>query len=97
MGTQARFLGAPAVFRHIPRAPLEKMFMGTVADLRTDAIYVLDELEPDKRQAYEKIALSGWTQADRWTADGRDMPSYEVLVAIFYHGCEEDLAARNDR
>ena len=90
-GAQARFLGAPATFKYIPEAPLRKMFMGDIADMRADAIYVLDELETEERRDYEESAFYGWTQADRWVADGRERPEYEVLVALFYQGCKEDL------
>ena len=90
-GAQARFLGAPATFKYIPEAPLRKMFMGDIADIRADAIYVLDELETEERRDYEESAFYGWTQADRWLADGRERPEYEVLVALFYQGCKEDL------
>ena len=53
-GAQARFLGAPATFKYIAEAPLRRMFIGDVADIRTDAIYVLDELDLDERREYER-------------------------------------------
>jgi hypothetical protein len=90
-GAQARFLGAPATFKYIPEAPLKKMFMGDVADVRGDAIYVLDELDLDQRRDYEESAFYGWKQADRWVAEGRERPDYEVLVAVFYQSCEQKL------
>src|ERR1700674_3751597 len=83
-GAQARFLGAPATFKYIPDAPLQKMFMGDGADIRSDAIYVLDELDLDQRRAYEESAFYGWKEADRWVAEGRERPDYEVLAAVFY-------------
>jgi len=90
-GAQARFLGAPASFKYISAAPLKKMFMGDVADVPGDAIYVLDELDLDERRAYEESAFYGWKQADRWVADGRERPEYEVLAALFYQACKENL------
>ena len=93
-GAQARFLGAPATFKYIPEAPLQKMFMGEVADIRSDAIYVLDELDLDERRAYEESAFYGWKQADRWVAEGRDRPDYEVLAAVFYQSCKQELTAQ---
>ena len=93
-GAQARFLGAPATFKYIPQAPLKKMFMGDVADIRSDAIYVLDELDLDERRAYEESAFYGWKQADRWVAEGRERPEYEVLAAVFYQSCKQELTAQ---
>jgi hypothetical protein len=90
-GAQARFLGAPATFKYIPEAPLQKMFMGDVADIRADGIYVLDELDLDERRAYEESAFYGWKQADRWVAEGRERPDYEVLAAVFYQSCKQQL------
>lgn len=90
-GAQARFLGAPAVFKYIPEKPLQKMFMGEVTDIPTDAIYVLDELNLDQRRSYEESAYYGWKQADRWVKEGRERQEYEVLSAIFYNGCKVDL------
>jgi hypothetical protein len=91
-GAQARFLGAPATFKYIPVTPLQKMFMGDLADVRGDAIYVLDELGLDERRAYEESAFYGWKQADRWVAEGRERPDYEVLAAVFYRSCKQELA-----
>ena len=91
-GAQARFLGAPASFKYIPIAPLQKMFMGDVADIPADAIYVLDELDLDERRAYEETAFYGWKQADRWVTEGRKRPDYEVLAALFYQNCKQELA-----
>jgi len=91
-GAQARFLGAPATFKYIPAAPLRKMFMGDVADVQADAIYVLDELNLDERRAYEESAFYGWKQADRWVAEGRERPDYEVLAAVFYQNCKQELS-----
>jgi hypothetical protein len=90
-GAQARFLGAPATFKYIPEAPLQKMFTGDVADIRSDAIYVLDELDLDERRAYEESAFYGWKQADRWVVEGRERPDYEVLAAVFYQSCKQEL------
>jgi len=90
-GAQARFLGAPATFKYIAEAPLRKMFMGDVADIRTDAIYVLDELDLDERREYEESAFHGWKQADRWAAEGRERPEYEVLAALFYQSCKQQF------
>jgi hypothetical protein len=91
-GAQARFLGAPASFKYIPVAPLQKMFMGDVADVPGDAIYVLDELDLEERRAYEETAFYGWKQADRWVTEGRERPDYEVLAAVFYQACKQELA-----
>jgi len=91
-GAQARFLGAPATFKYIAEAPLRKMFMGDVADIGSDAIYVLDELNLDERRAYEESAFYGWKQADRWVAEGRERPDYEVLAAVFYQSCKQGLS-----
>jgi hypothetical protein len=90
-GAQARFLGAPASFKYIPEAALRKMFMGDVSAIRTDAIYVLDELDQDERRQYEESAFHGWKQADRWVAEGRERPEYEVLAALFYQSCKQQL------
>jgi hypothetical protein len=92
-GAQARFLGAPAVFRYIPEAPLRKMFGGEVSDIPTDAIYVLEDLDLRQRREYEEAAFFGWKQADRWVRDGRQRPAYEMLTALFYHGCKQSLTA----
>jgi hypothetical protein len=67
------------------------MFMGDVADIRADGIYVLDELDLDERRAYEESAFYGWKQADRWVAEGRERPDYEVLAAVFYQSCKQQL------
>jgi len=91
-GAQARFLGAPATFKYIGRAPLKKMFMGEVAEIPNDAIYVLDEMNLDQRREYEESAFFGWKQADRWVSEGRERPEYEVLTAVFYDGCKKTLA-----
>src|SRR5262245_33643384 len=88
-GAQARFLGAPATFKYIAEAPLKNMFWGDVADLPTDGIYVLDELNPQQRRHYEEAALRGWKQADNWVREGRARPEYEVLAALFYNECKE--------
>jgi hypothetical protein len=93
-GAQARFLGAPATFRYIPEAPLRKMFMADIADMQADAIYVLDELNLEERRAYEESAFYGWKQADRWVAEGRERPDYEVLAAVFYQSCKQELSTQ---
>lgn len=90
-GAQARFLGAPAVFKYISEKPLFKMFVGDVTEIPTDAIYVLNELNLDQRRTYEETAYYGWKQADRWIREGRERQDYEVLSAIFYNGCKEDM------
>ena len=92
-GAQARFLGAPATFKYIPETPLRKMFMGDVAEIPTDAIYVLDEMSLDQRREYEETAFFGWKQADKWVRDGRERPEYEVLAAVFYQVCKSEMTA----
>ena len=92
-GAQARFLGAPATFKYIPETPLKKMFMGDVAEIPTDGIYVLDEMNLDQRREYEETAFYGWKEADKWVRDGRERPEYEVLAAVFYQGCKGNLSA----
>ena len=89
-GAQARFLGAPAVFKYIPETPLKKMFMGD-ADIPADAIYVLDALDLAQRRQYEEVAFEGWKAADRWVKDGKDRPEFEGLAAVFYQDCKESL------
>lgn len=89
-GAQARFLGAPAVFKYIPEAPLKKMFMGD-AEIPGDAIYVLDTLDLEQRRLYEEVAFGGWKAADVWVKDGKDRPEFEVLAAVFYHSCKQEL------
>jgi len=97
-GAQARFLGAPAVFRYIPEAPLKKMFVGEVSGIPTDAIYVLEDLDLAQRREYEELAFYGWKQADRWVREGREQMDYEFLSAVFYNGCTQSLRAKaNDR
>ena len=93
-GAQARFLGAPAVFRYIPEAPLRKMFVGEVSGIPTDAIYVLEDLDLAQRREYEELAFYGWKQADRWVREGRDQMDYEFLSAVFYQGCTQSLRAK---
>jgi len=92
-GAQARFLGAPATFKYIPEARLRKMFMGEASEIPGDAIYVLDELSLDERREYEETAFYGWKQADHWMREGRERPEYEVLAALFYRGCTQELTA----
>lgn len=92
-GAQARFLGAPATFKYIAETPLRKMFMGDVAEIPTDAIYVLDDMSLDQRREYEETAFFGWKQADKWVRDGRERPEYEVLAAVFYQGCKSEMTA----
>jgi len=89
-GAQARFLGAPAVFKYVSERPLKKMFMGDTA-IPADAIYVLDEMDLTQRRQYEEVAFHGWKEADKWVQEGREQPDYEVLTAIFYHGCKDSL------
>lgn len=89
-GAQARFLGAPAVFKYIPESPLKKMFMGD-AEIPHDAIYVLDSMDLEQRRQYEEVAFTGWKQADRWVSDGRERPEFEVLAALFYKSCKDTL------
>ena len=89
-GAQARFLGAPAVFKYIPESPLKKMFMGD-AEIPHDAIYVLDSIDLEQRRQYEEVAFNGWKQADRWVSDGRERPEFEVLAAVFYKDCKDTL------
>jgi len=89
-GAQARFLGAPAVFKYIPESPLKKMFMGD-AEIPHDAIYVLDSMDLEQRRLYEEVAFNGWKQADRWVSDGRERPEFEVLAAVFYKDCKDTL------
>jgi len=89
-GAQARFLGAPAVFKYIPESPLKKMFMGD-AEIPHDAIYVLDSMDLEQRRLYEEVAFNGWKQADRWINDGRGRPEFEVLAAVFYKSCKDTL------
>jgi hypothetical protein len=96
-GAQARFLGAPATFKYTPEARLRRMFMGDLAEMGVDAIYVLDELDSDERRDYEDNALFGWMQADRWVADGRERPEYEVLVALFLQDCKAELTKSDAR
>ena len=89
-GAQARFLGAPAVFKYIPESPLKKMFMGDT-EIPHDAIYVLDSMDLEQRRQYEEVAFNGWKQADRWVSDGRERPEFEVLAALFYKSCKDTL------
>ena len=89
-GAQARFLGAPAVFKYIPESPLKKMFMGD-SEIPHDAIYVLDSMDLEQRRLYEEVAFNGWKQADRWVSDGRERPEFEVLAAVFYKDCKDTL------
>jgi len=89
-GAQARFLGAPAVFKYIPETPLKKMFMGDT-EIPADAIYVLDALDLGERRLYEEVAFEGWKAADRWVKDGKDRPEFEVLAAVFYQDCKQSL------
>lgn len=91
-GAQARFLGAPAVFRYIPEAPLRKMFTGESA-IPADAIYVLEDMDLRQRREYEESAFFGWKQANRWVREGRPQVEYSVLAAVFYQGCKESLTA----
>ena len=91
-GAQARFLGAPAVFRYIAEAPLRRMFMGESA-IPTDAIYVMEGLDLRQRREYEESAFFGWKQADRWVQEGRPQPEYTVLASLFYQRCKESLTA----
>ena len=93
-GAQARFLGAPAVFRYIPEAPLKKMFVGEVSGIPTDAIYVLEDLDLAQRREYEELAFYGWKQADRWVCEGREQMDYELLSAVFCQGCTQSLRAQ---
>lgn len=90
-GAQARFLGAAATFKYIQEAPLKKMFMGSVADIPNDAIYVLEDMNLEERRQYEEVAFHGWKQADKWVKDGKERPEFEVLVAIFYNDCKNEL------
>ena len=87
---QARFLGAPSLFKYIPEKPLKKMFMGE-AEIPADGIYVLDVLDLEQRQHYEEVAFAGWKAADSWVNDGKTRPEYEVLAALFYKRCKDDL------
>jgi hypothetical protein len=89
-GAQARFLGAPAVFKYIPESPLKKMFMGD-AQIPHDAIYVLESMDLEQRRMYEEVAFSGWKAADRWVNDGKERPEFEVLAAVFYKNCKDTL------
>jgi hypothetical protein len=89
-GAQARFLGAPAVFKYIPETPLKKMFMGD-AEIPHDAIYVLDSMDLEQRRVYEEVAFNGWKAADRWVNDGKERPEFEVLAALFYKSCKDTL------
>lgn len=91
-GANARFLGAPAVFKYIPEAPLKKMFMGD-AVIPHDAIYVLDSMDLEQRKLYETVAFEGWKNADRWVGEGRQAPEFEALVAVFYNDCKKSLTA----
>src|SRR4249920_3956503 len=61
-GAQARFLGAPAVFKYIPESPLKKMFMGDT-EIPHDAIYVLESMDLEQRRIYEEVAFKGWKAA----------------------------------
>jgi hypothetical protein len=92
-GAQARFLGAPAVFRYIPEAQLRQMFVGEITGIPTDAIYVLEDLDLAQRREYEELAFYGWKQADRWVREGRTRMAYELLSAVFYDGCKRTLRA----
>ena len=89
-GAQARFLGAPAVFKYIPESPLKRMFMGD-AQIPHDAIYVLESMDLEQRRMYEEVAFSGWKAADRWVNDGKERPEFEVLAAVFYKNCKDTL------
>jgi hypothetical protein len=89
-GAQARFLGAPAVFKYISERPLKKMFMGD-AEIPHDAIYVLESMDLEERCIYEEVAFNGWKAADRWVADGKERPEFEVLAAVFYKSCKDAL------
>jgi hypothetical protein len=94
-GAQARFLGAPAVFRYVPEAPLRQMFMGESA-IPTDGIYVLETLDARERREYEECAFWGWKQADRWVREGRPQPEFTVLAAMFYQSCKDSPMANRD-
>jgi len=89
-GAQARFLGAPAVFKYIPESPLKKMFFGD-AQIPNDGIYVLESMDLEQRRMYEEVAFSGWKAADRWVQDGKERPEFEVLAAVFYKNCKDSL------
>jgi len=89
-GAQARFLGAPAVFKYIPENPLKKMFMGD-AEIPSDGIYVLDSMDLEQRKLYEEVAFSGWKAADGWVQAGKERPEFEVLAAVFYKNCKDSL------
>jgi hypothetical protein len=89
-GAQARFLGAPAVFKYIPESPLKKMFMGD-ATIPSDGIYVLDSMDLEQRKLYEEVAFSGWKAADGWVQAGKERPEFEVLAAVFYKNCKDTL------
>ena len=96
-GAQARFRGAPATFTYIPEARLKSMFMGDAAEIPGDAIYVLERLSIDQRREYEEAAFYGWKQADSWVREGREGPEYEVLAAVFYRGCTQELTTESAR
>jgi hypothetical protein len=89
-GAQARFLGAPAVFKYIAENPLKKMFFGD-AQIPNDGIYVLDSMDLEQRRMYEEVAFSGWKAADHWVRDGKERPDFEVLAAVFYKNCKDTL------
>jgi hypothetical protein len=89
-GAQARFLGAPAVFKYIAENPLRKMFMGDT-EIPHDAIYVLESMNLEERRTYEEVAFNGWKAADLWVAGGKERPEFEVLAALFYKSCKDTL------
>jgi len=55
---------------------------------------IADELNLEERRAYEESAFYGWKQADRWVAEGRERLDYEVLAAVFYQSCKQELSTQ---
>lgn len=87
-GAEARFDGAPLIFKFVPRDVLQKMFYED--KIPNDGVYLADDMEQADQDIYEERATDGWNRADLWVKEGQEAPGYSRLLAIFYFECKEN-------
>lgn len=80
-GAYAQTLGAPAQFKFVSYAHLRAMFFGTKADVPTDGIYMLEDMNASERAEYQRQAMFGY----KWAMDEAIAKTldHEQLMAVF--------------
>lgn len=80
-GAYAQTLGAPAMFKYVSYNELRSIFFADAANVPRDGIYVLDDMNADQREEYQRQAMRGYD----WAAHSPEAKSldHEQLMAVF--------------